>query len=361
MSDENNTIEIEVPETKTPEIVTLTELSDAGFDASEIETAKNMGIAVEQKTVQEPDIKLDKEKKAEEKNGSNISGQEKEKENLMFEKMLSDPKYETEMLKDLKPGDRVHGTYFAMKKERSRRQSAEMEKQHLDIKLKAKEKEIETLKKTVEDYNKKKAETAKEIGDDVEPEKIDLPEETPEQKAEKESAEKARLNEVQAAKLAEFELDAKSRYPDYDVAADLASDILKNANNLDKFFDSPREKAKVVHKLQQFLWAVKNADKFGENEYSPADMAYEIGMLHPNYKAPSSGGDKPGKKDEGLSPEELKRIEENSKRRTSASSSAGSGKRTVSFDDLTVEELAEMPFEQFIKIPQKHRDRLLAQ
>jgi len=345
---------IEIIEPAAPvseEKASVQELRDAGVSEAEIESARKLGIAEEkapeEKTKVEPEEKKGEEAKPEGDKKEELPTSTTADE---YARMMQDSKFEDEKLKGFRPHEK--GTYFAMKKERQKRQTLEIQAQHAEIKLKAAKKELEDLRKKYAAA----AQKIKEVGVEGESEEILEETETPDQKEEKEKIDRDERSQIVRSRLAEAEIDAKSRYPDYDKAVELTTDLIKN---VDKLYENPREKARIKHKLQELLWATANADKFGEGEYGPADMAYEIGRLHPDYKAPDAGGDKTGKQDGGLSPEETRRVIENSRKRTSASISGGTGKRIVTYDDLTLADAARMPSDQYEKLPKEVRERLL--
>lgn len=362
MSEEQkNTVELEVVDPANSEVeekFTEDQLQEAGVSAAEIELAKKNNMIAEPEKKKEGEEKAGEQKPEDDPEAEKPKSEfenvgDREKTELMFEKMLRDPEYEKKMLEGLKPGDRVHGTYFKMKAERQKRQTLEIQSEQERLKIKSQEKEIEKLRKQVEELGSK--EELDEFGN-PKPKKEIIEEESEEAKQEKVKAENAQRNEIVKAKLAEFEVDAKSRYEDYDKAVELTADILQN---IDKIFESTREKARISHKLTELLWATRNADKFKDGEYGPADMAYEIGRLHPDYKAPNADGDKNGKQDSGLPAEKAARAIENSKKRTSASISSGTSKRVVTYEDLTLEDAARMPPDQYRKLPKEVRERLL--
>jgi hypothetical protein len=91
-------------------------------------------------------------------------------------------------------------------------------------------------------------------------------------------------------------------------------------------------------------------------------IAYEIGQLHPSYgqRAEKNGEFvKPEPKaNGGLTPDKMKRIEENTLRRaSSASVSGGGGRRAVSPDDVSLADLNRMTATQRLSFREKHPDQ----
>lgn len=130
---------------------------------------------------------------------------------------------------------------------------------------------------------------------------------------------------------------AKEIYPDFDDVVGKAKDVIKNLDAIPE----PWKRAKAVKLFKELQTAATNADSLGLDDYNGAMIAYEIGQLHPSYgqRAEQNGEFvKPEPKaNGGHTPDQMKRIEENTLRRASSASVAGGGgKRVVSADDVTI-------------------------
>jgi hypothetical protein len=355
MSEEKKEVQPQ-KEVQVEEKPSLTDLAEAGFADKEMKAAEKYGL-VKKEDNSEEEVK-------EEKTAAEIA------KDPDVQEAFTDPKKETELLKNYNQNET--GLYFKMKKERQKRKTAESEKEHLDLKLKLAQKEGDKLKKKIERLKKKadkkpsseledllQEEDVKSKREEVEEEEEEL--ENEEEKSEQEGEEKEKRAKILKSKLAEQEIDAKTRYKDFDSAVELASDILKNP---DKFYeDEPRLKSKLKQKAMQLIRATQMADQFQDGEYGPADMAYELGQLHPDYEKSDAGGKKEesSKKDEGLTPEKLKKITDNSKKRSIGSVGGGSSReRADAYADLTAEDLASMSQAEFAKVPKETRSRILA-
>jgi len=123
----------------------------------------------------------------------------------------------------------------------------------------------------------------------------------------------------------------------------------------------------------QLRFAADHADQIDLDEYHAALIIHEIGQLHPQYgsNAEDTTTEKNGdasesdgkpidpKKGNGtLTPEQMKRMEENTQRRaSSASVSGGGGKRTISVDDVDAKVLNGMSYSQRQEFKSKYPDR----
>ncbi|MBK8871867.1 MAG: hypothetical protein IPN19_12765 [Elusimicrobia bacterium] len=162
------------------------------------------------------------------------------------------------------------------------------------------------------------------------------------------------LNEAQRSQ----EDYAEGIYPDFDDVVGKAKDVIKNLDAIPE----PWKRAKAVKLFRELQTAATNADSLGLDDYNGAIIAYEIGQLHPSYgqKADQNGEVlKPEPKaNGGHTPDQMKRIEENTLRRaSSASVSGGGGKRVVSADDVTLADINKMDTRQRLNFREKHPDQ----
>lgn len=355
-----STVELEVipestPEQKPEALLTEEQLIDQGLLPQEIESAKKYGLIAkeeapeEQKPAEDPKKEDETPKPEDEKTAEEIVDKADE-----YERMFKDPDLEKKNLANYTRHEK--GTYWRMKNEIKKRQAAEEERSYVEIQLKAAREREEKILAELESLKKSKEEDPLSIEDQKPKENLDEKIKEDRKKQEEEDREyKARkLHNT----LIEFENDARPRYDDFDEAVKLADDIFKNANTL--FKDDEVMQTKVFHLARSLQLAIADADKFKGRKYTPADMVYEIGKLHPNYKAPAPSGEKSGKEKEGnLDPAKLKKIAENAGKRSSASIAGGPARRVVNFEDLTLQDLADMPPEKFRTVPKEIRQRIL--
>lgn len=369
--DKNNTVEFEVIQESTPDTKpTESDLEGLNFNQKEIESAKKFKLIAENGDKNESkneggkneDGKQDSTESGESKQNEKDAQKTEEVEQEVvskdkideYEEMFDNPEIEKQNIS--KYSKHEQGTYFRMKKEVKRRKAALIDKEHAEIRLKAEIEKNKNLMKQIEDFNSKNKEKADLLGTEEEGIKIENPDPKDVEKTEQED----KLNRARIIDqhLQSFESDASAKYDDFQESVKLADDIYKNIDTV--FKDNPRLKSKAIHRIQELQFAIANADQYVDSNYTPADMAYEIGQLHPNYKAANPGADKPSKETQGnLDPEQLKKMAENARRKSSASVSGGSSKRVVSYEDLTAQDLASMNTAQFMKIPREVRDRVL--
>lgn len=137
---------------------------------------------------------------------------------------------------------------------------------------------------------------------------------------------------------------AKTKFDDYEGAVDLAKEVLEGKVKLPKYIDSK--------KLSADLGGMLSDEKVEYEEI--ADWIMDTAKLHPNFGKKTETNVKKETK------ENIERIIDNaSKQKSSASLGGGSARRTVSEDDLTIEDAAKLSTEAFGKLSKKTRERLL--
>ena len=358
-------VQIELPEEKVEdEPLTEAEMKELGLNKDEIESAKKFHMA------KEIESKKKEEKKSDEK-VQETKGEEIKKE---AGKDLSDEEEHT-LLTKYNANEKA--LYWKAKNERKKRQDVENERDHEVIKRKAAEREIENLKKGVPEEKKTEEEEAELKDDDLLTVKEfkRMQEKEKRQKAELE-ADKQKIAQENAVKIHEklnyYGEKAKKEYENFDETVELATELM---NNVDTIFSDKRKKneedgeyeqrrsknikmrAKVRNAVQNWYLAVANCLNSNDDSYTPADIAVEIGMMHPKY----------GKKDEDDGEENVdakddkktERAIENAGRRTSSAAVGGSvSKRVISADELTLEQAARLTPEQFRRLPKEAIERL---
>jgi hypothetical protein len=359
---------------------TIKVLEEQGLSAAEIKMAEKQGMVEEKEPVKKAEestkkpakeiVEPVKEDVADPEDVRRIIEEGKDSPEILAELKKQGeltPEQESALMGQLTRNGQ--GLYWSAKKERSRRQQAELTSEHTQVKLKAAEQRADDLQKELEETRKGKP--AKTNADDplglldtgeeaapVDP--LDKPLTRRElEKIEAERADKAnkdqeerlgKAKELNAA-LETMEADAQARFHDFNAVADLANDLIKN---VDKLIKDPRQNALIKRKVAFFGMAASHGD-----EVAP-DLAYELGKLHPGYKPDATGQDKDGDKDADLNPEETQRALENASRRTSSATVAGGGgRRVVSVNDITLEQAAKLTDRQYADLPITVRKRLL--
>lgn len=362
MAESEQVLTVEVPgEPSAPEQPTPEEMKDAGLSAREIEAAERHGMVAKP---EKPEEKKKEEPKPEAKTGE--TPQEKAKETPKDESWIDEA--------DLPEGwtgwsANERGLYRSTKKERVRRQRAELERDREAVKAKALEQELENLRKTSpagkDGKEKPGAEDplgdlfGDEAGADKKPRYLTREDLEAYEKEKQETAQKREAGRVEkatllSAKLEEFEAEAQEKWEDFDRVAVLAKDILQNGAKLFEDADA-RELAEI--RAQRALDGIRNALDWQTGQKTPAELVYELGRMHPKFKN-KDAGENPAR--DGDDPEKAKRALENARRRSSAAVGGGNGSaRLVAEDELTIEQAAKLSDAQFAKLRPETRRRLL--
>lgn len=350
------TVEVAAPEVVAPALPTVEEVKGKGWTAPEIEAAQKRGM------VQKPE-----EKKPEEKAVSTEKVEDKPSDVDVLVKNGVDltADQEREFLKKHPAGTPDSAFYHRAKNERHTRQRAQ------------KELEAERAGRAADKAAFEARLSALEKGK-VEPE-VDA-DGNPVDPADKPLTEK-RLKEIEKAREEEFQKQrreqgeraavvleaqktqediARGRYTDFDDTVKRAAEVMQN---IDTLIPEKWKQTKVAKLVRDLQVAAANADQFDPEGFTAADIAYEIGQLHPDYG--KSNGDKPKetvktdpKANGGLTPEQMKRIEDNNRRGASSASIPGGGaKRTIDVEDVGLAELNAMSFVERQKFRDKHPER----
>mgnify|MGYP000931822373 FL=1 len=346
---------IEIDETPAPVEagkITLAEAKE-GLGSKEAEMAKKHGLveekAVEKKDEPKPEVKSEPkpEDKVEKAQESDLPAE--------YAKFTPNEK----------------ALYWERKKERTKRQRAEAENELLQLRVRTMEKELADAKKLKPDSEKTAGDAKKDEdldlddllkeneGTKTEAEKpltlTDL-EKHEKEKAEKEETERA-TTEAKAkqlkSRLAEFEIEAREKLPDFDAVADMAREILEKGEEVfdgdDVRVDAARNRAEAA------LHAIANAMSWEKGQKTPAELVYDLGRLHPKYKNGARGG-----AEKVVPPEQMERMLENAGKRSSAALPGGNGsRRVVSEDEITPEQAAKLSVGQYQKLSKATRERLL--
>lgn len=360
------TVEIAEPEVKViNEIPTREDVKARGWSKAEIESAEKRGmIANPKKEEEKKTVAVKAEEKSEPKQEEKVAEAVKVDENAGKRNPSGIPAYDLteEQQKALEgilpPGNPMRGIYFRMKNERTARQRLEAElakeraaREALEAKMTA-------------------TQVAKAEGDG---EKTEDPEDRPltiralrELEAQNAMEAERRAQEVNARAAAVAEAQqaqeeyAREIYPDFDETVTRAKEVIKNIDAIPE----PWKRAKAVKLFRDLQEAAARADSLGLDDYNGAIIAYEIGQLHPLHgkkadEQTNGNALRPEPKaNGGLTPDKMKRIEENSQRRASSASVAGgNGRRLVSPDDVSLAELNRMTVGQRLSFREKHPEQ----
>jgi hypothetical protein len=361
MEKETNTIEIAAPSIEeikpiTP-VVTRAELKDKGWSAKEMDSAEKRGM------IQNPD-----EKKVENKTeivkkpllDKQTPEPERRGENHIPDFTFKTPEQEKAFTDAFGPGTPQRAMYFRMKNERIARQNAEAERDRLQLENQM----FKEQKINIQDASQTEVDAD---GNIIDPEDRPL---TMKQLRAMQKAEQEDLNKKQeeltsrSVKVSEAlqtqEEYAKSVIPDFEDTVKLAADLVQNLDQIPEKW----KRDKVIKLIKELQVTAATADKYGVDDYNAPMISLEIGQLHPKYgQKAEPNGDKADPKANGepkLSPEQMKRIEENTQRRTSSASLPGSsnGRRVISVEDITIKDVLKMTPEERYKFKRDHPEKM---
>lgn len=358
--DETKTITVnDAPALVAKVLPTAAEMKEKGWASNEIEMGIKQGkVLKEAPAPSKPAVKPAepaKEPAAPPKAGA--PAPELPKKNLAPDLTLS-PEDEAKFKELFPAGTPQNGLYHRMKSERNARQRAETEAREIRAELKALKEMIKApAPEVVKDEN------GVVINPDDAPLTVKRMKELEEEKA-RINAEKAAAQEERAGILVAAQVEqeeyAKAVYSDYEDTVTKAKDVMMNLSNL---VPEKHKQTLVISLVRQFYAAAANADKLGLDDAHSAMLAYEIGKFHPQYgkAAPPAPGAETGKdpanpKGNGAyTPEQMKRIEENTKRRgASAALSGEGGSRTISVDEVDLKTLNGFNYTQRSAFKKNH-------
>lgn len=308
------------------------EVNTDGLSIEEIEAGKESGV-----------IKTDGKKEAKKEDGHKEEGSEdKVLDPADFEEMEEAyNKDETKFHKNFTSNAKA--LYFKAKRNKQLRQEAQeeaetlkKEKEFLGLKEKSYQnqlKEIEDLIDKIEagDENITTSDIRKvlKLKKDIEEKVEDLKEEKKDDKSKKEEA-------YLAEKMKNAHLLGKSKYEDFDNIVALANEVVAQ----------DKEIALIITK------AYRNPEV---DEAELVEKIVKYAKLHPKF------GEEPKKEIESeKDSKKVERILSNSqKKKSSASLTPNGGRREVSYDELTIDDVQHMTQEQWGKLPEQTRKRLL--
>lgn len=357
-----NTVEIiDKPEVKkeSAPIPTKDELVERGWSEKEIEVAEEKGLIKKKEEKKEPAEPKKEEavKKEEEK--------PEEKKSSLPDFTFKTPEQEKAFLDAFGPGTPQRAMYFRMKAERYERQKAQEERNKALLKAQVLEDQLKEFQGKPKVEPEIDAE-GNEIDPDSKPLTLGMLKEMQKQqmleRQKKEDELSGRAAKVTQA-LKDQEEFARSSNADYDATVELAMDLIQN---LDTLVTDTKTQKKILKLWQDLQATSSNADKLSIEDYNAADISYELGKFHPQYGKSSNGTNAddgklkdPNKGYGTLTPEQMKRAEQNTQRRASSASVSGGGaKRVVSVEDVTIQDVLKMTFEQRLKFKKDHPEKM---
>ena len=333
-------VKIEVGGETKPAIVetkmTVEEMETAGFKKEEIEMAKKQGM------IKEPVEKKPEEIKKPEPEKQPDPGHTREEleKKLDTDGKLS-PTHEKDLLGQYNKNEQA--LYFKQKKERRLRQEAQQERDLYKLQVEALRNTPPQKIRVDDDGN-----PIPEVPDNEKyltvAELKDIEEKKQKEKELKNSEQQIKVEKIKN-RMMSLEEEGKTKYSDFGSVMGLAKQVLDT-----RFSNS----AKVRALYHAFVEAI-NTDNSDESE-NAADIAYEIGKLHPDYKVSVT------KPEEGNTEDKIKIdkiLANKDKQKPSAAVGGGSGKRVVSESDLTLDDVVDMSTEKWRKLKPETRERLL--
>lgn len=351
-------VEVPAPEAapEAPALPTREDLKAQGWSAAEMDSAEKRGMIkkAEDKT---PEAKAP-EKAPEKQPEATPKAAEKApevKRGTPLDDVVLTPEQQKFFEENFPPGNPVRAFYFRAINERKGRQRAEQER--------------DALKKALADAETKlSAPKQEQEGEDPEDKVLTVKEmkallaEKDKEISEKQSKNHERARLVTTAQVEQEEY-AKSIIPDFDDTVKLAAEVMQN---MDAVLPEKWQQAKAVKLMRELQIAAANADQLGLDDYNAAMIAVELGRMHPKYGKTTEKEEKPGAKTDpkangGRTPEEMERMKRNAEQRpSSASVPQGGGKRAVSADEVTADDLNRMNAAERLSFRQKHPERYRA-
>lgn len=343
-----------------PELPTRADLKAKGWRAQDLDAAEKRGMiaSTEKKEEAKPSAaaKVEESKPEVKPDQKTETRKTDVRVNGSLPEFNLTPEQEKTFGEVFPPGSTPRALYFRMKNERQSRQAAEALARELQERIKA-----------LETANAASAQPlpTDEDGNPIDPEDkpLTLKQLRDLQKQEAEALEKRQAEQTErSARLKEAQTEqenyVRSIAPDFDEKVDKAKDVMMNLETM--FADQKWKQTKAIKLIRDLQIAAAQADQFGLDEYHAAHIAYELGQMHPDFAnngvAPKETGSKPDPKaNGGLTPETMKRIEQNTQRRTpSASVSDGGGRRTITIDEVDLATFNKMGYAERRKFRDKH-------
>lgn len=312
-------------------------LVKGGATKDELERMAKRGIIPKDA---KPDAKKKEGEEEDDKGEKGDKGEEKPAKNFGIPDVDLSPEQEADFLKHFGKGHPVRGMFLRMKSERKARQAVEKKSKEA---VAAKEQEIALLKAKLEGKGAKGEEGEEGDEDDLDSRTLTVADlkryEEEKVKAAREQDQAAReKHTLRGEAIKDQETYAKEVFEDWEPTVALVEKVLEK----EAFAEMPKWKQnKALALVRELQVAYAQADEMEYDGRTAAMIAYEMGQLHESYggkpkETADSSRETPKGKNTGLSPEQMRRIEENSKKRQSSASVTGSqGKREVAVADVT--------------------------
>lgn len=339
------------------EVVTRADLKANGWSAKEMDSAEKHGMIPKKEKVEKADAATKPEIKETKTETEEVKTPVERRVNGSWIDYEMTPEQEKVFLETFPQGTPQNGTHLRMKSERRARQAAEAERDRLALEVQIMK---DSLKPQVEPVTE-----VDENGNVIDPEDrpLTMKQLKALQKQEMEAMNKQReeLNQrsekvSDALKLQEEY--AKSSIADFEDTVKLATDLV---NNLDQIPENWK-KEKVKKLIRDLQITAGTADKYSVDDYTASMIAYELGQLHPKYgqKSDENGKAADPKGNGSLTPEQMKRLEENTQRRASSASLPGSsgGRRTISVSEITIKDVLKMNSSERQKFKKDHPEKM---
>lgn len=347
MSEAAQTVEVPEAEVKTDEArptMTVSEAKGNGWGAKEIESGLKRKMLVEEEKKEEkpapvepkPDEAKSEDKRPESRRSS-------------IPDFTMTPEQEKVFLDTFGAGTPPRAMYFRMKNERQARQASEARIRELEARL-------DEMSKAKPNSQPVLDEDGNEIDPDDKPLTMKQLRELEKQRQE-EFAKQQKEQGERAARVTEAQRDqedyARGIYPDFDETVTLAKDVI---SNLESIVPEKWKQEKVRRLFENLQDMAAKADSYSLDDYNPAMVAYEIGQFHPKYgkhAEKAQDGKQPlvdPKANGGLTPEQMERAAKNTQRKpSSASIAGGNGRRAVTAEEVTPEDLNRMNYKERAK------------
>lgn len=369
----------EQPKAKEISVMTEAKANEMGWSQEEISIAKEQGMLGEEKPKEneppkdpeppkeEPEKPKEEPKPVSEHDDFLLNPDE---EKILAEKLDQDPSL-TKKLKN------VSAQYWGRKHAISRAQAAESERDRIMDenrelkermgKLESRIDEIPSNKNGVEEEDDRPL-TKKELREML----IQTREDDERKKRDQE--EKLRASQEKINKALQYqESHAKLNYQDYDKVVALGNKLVgrdgktgqfSNPVNITTIPETARKRAFVL--LRQIQNAAARADELKTSDYNAADMAYDLGKLASEFireedkpKDASPASPSAERTAGGLTPEDEERIRRNKSRAGSSAQVTGSGgRRVITADEVTVDDLVAMDGPTFDSFQKKHPEKV---
>lgn len=297
----------------------IDDAKEGGFTPDEIEMGVKQGVIKEKKA------ELKKEEAEETKPEAKPEAKHEDEDDI---------EAEHERIKNYNANEKA--LYFRQKKERQKRQKIEQERDFLKAQL-----------RSFQETQQKEVEPEIEIDPEDEEKYVTVADLKKQQAAEakkkaEQDAQQAKLNEDAQRirdRLAEQEEEAREIDPNFDKICDLAKDVM-----------SKQKSGRYAKELVAIA---------ADPEGNAPEFIYEVAQLHPEYQKVKNGKSDTANAEKVTKTNNVDKIVANAQKRQSSAAVGGGGARTVSLDDLTIADVRTMSQEQWNKLPQATRDRLL--